>query len=68
MKHEPLRIDLENRYITLHLNKDLNIRSMEGSYTLRTDFHWIQVAMIGLLTTKSFFKDPVNAVAYIFYM
>ena len=39
---------------------------MEGSYTLCTDIHWIHVAVIGLLTTKSFFKDPVNVV-YILY-
>ena len=67
-KYETLRVDLENSHITLHSNEDLNIRSMEGSYTLCTDFHWIQVAMMGLLITKSFFKDPVNVVAYIFYM
>ena len=41
---------------------------MEGSNTLCTDFHWIQVAVIGLLITKLFFKDSVNAVVYIFYM
>ena len=32
---------------------------MEDYYTLCTDFHWIQVAVIGLLTTKFFFKDFV---------
>ena len=47
--------------------KDLNLRSMEGSYTLCTDFHWIQVAVIGLLITKSFFKESVSAVVYMFY-
>ena len=63
-KHETLRIG------TLHYTKkkDLNLRSMEGSCTLCTDFHWIQVAVIGLLITKSFFKNPVNVVVYIFYM
>ena len=35
---------------------------MEGSYPLCTDFHWMQVAVIGLLVTKSFFKDPINVV------
>ena len=40
---------------------------MEGSYTLRTDFHWIQVAVIGLLITKSFFKESVSVVVCIFY-
>ena len=67
-KHEARWIDLENRHITLHSKKDLNPRSMEGSYTLYTDFHWIKVAVIGLLITKSVFKDPVNFVVYIFYM
>ena len=41
---------------------------MEGSYTLYTDFHWIQVAVKGLLITKIFFKDSVNVVVYIFYI
>ena len=67
-KHETLRIDLANRYITLHSKKDLNLQSMESCYTLCTDFHWIQVAVIRLLVTKFFFKDPVNVVVYIFYM
>ena len=40
-KHKTLRIDLENRHITLHSKKNLNLRSMEGSYMLCTDFHWI---------------------------
>ena len=63
-KHETLRIDLKNRHIKLHSKRDL--QSMEGSYILCTDIHWIHVAVIGLLTTKSFFKDPVNVV-YILY-
>ena len=41
---------------------------MEGSYTLCIDFHWIQVAVIGLLLTKIFFKGSVDFVVYIFYM
>ena len=67
-KHKTLRKDLENSHITLHSKKDLNVWSMEGSYTLYTDFHWIQVAVKGLLITKIFFKDSVNVVVYIFYM
>ena len=66
-KHETLRKDLDNSHITLHSKKDINLRSIEGSYTLCTDFHWIQVAVIGLLITKVFFKGSVNVV-YIFYM
>ena len=66
-KQETLREDLDNSHITLHSKKDINLRSIEGSYTLCTDFHWIQVAMIGLLITKVFFKGLVNVV-YIFYM
>ena len=38
-KYETLRIDLENRHITLHSKKDLNLRSTEGSYRLCTDFY-----------------------------
>ena len=67
-KCETLRKDLENSHITLHSKEDLNLRSKEGSYTLCTDFDWIQVAVIGLLITKIFFKDSVNFVVYIFYM
>ena len=37
-------------------SEDLNLRSLEGSYTLCTDGHWIQVAVIGLLVTKNFLK------------
>ena len=40
---------------------------MEGSYPLCADFHWMQVAVIGLLITKSFFKDPINVVVYTLY-
>ena len=54
-KRETLRKDLENSHVTLHSKKDLNLQSLEGSYTLCTDFHWIQVAVIGLLITKIFF-------------
>ena len=67
-KHETLRLDLENRHITSHSKKDLNLQSMEGSYTLCTNFHWIQVAVIWLHMTKSFFKDLVNVAVYMFYM
>ena len=67
-KHQTIRKDLESSHITLHSKKDLNLRSMEGSYTLCTGFHWIQAAVIGLLITKMFFKDSVNVVVYIFYM
>ena len=67
-KHETLRKDLENSHIILYSKKDLNLRSMEGSYTLCIDFHWIQVAVIGLLLTKIFFKGSVDFVVYIFYM
>ena len=67
-KHETLRKDLENSHIVLYSKKDLNLRSMEGSYTLCIDFHWIQVAVIGLLLTKIFFKGSVDFVVYIFYM
>ena len=49
-------------------SEDLNLRSTEGSYTLCTDGHWIQVAVIELLITKSFFKGSLNVVVYIFYM
>ena len=38
-KHATLRMDLENRHITLHSKKDLTLRSMEDSYTYGTDFH-----------------------------
>ena len=54
-KHETLRINLENRHITLHSKKDLNFLSMEGFYTLCTDFHWIQVAAIVLLITTEIY-------------
>ena len=67
-KHETLRKDLENSHIILYSKKDLNLRSMEGSYTLCIDFHWIQVAVIGLLLTKIFFKGSIDFVVYIFYM
>ena len=40
---------------------------MEGSYPLCADFHWMQVAVIGLLITKGFFKDPINVVVYTLY-
>ena len=48
------RKGLENCHITLHSKKDINLRSAEGLYTLCTDFHWIQSAVIGLLITKIF--------------
>ena len=68
LKHETLSKDFESSHITLNSKKDLNLRSLEDSYTLCTDFHWIQVAVIGLLTTKIFFKDSVNVIVYIFCM
>ena len=67
-KHETLRKDLTNNHITLHSKKDLNLRSVEGFYTLCTDFVCIQVAVIGILIAKVFFKGSVNVVVYIFYM
>ena len=54
-KHETLRINLQNRQITLHSKKYLNFWSMEGFYTLCTDFHWIQVAAIVLLITTEIY-------------
>ena len=48
--------------------QEISLRSVEGSYTLCTDFLWIQVAVKGKLITKIFCKDSVNVVVYIFYM
>ena len=57
-KHEILRKDLENSHIT----------PVERSYILCTDFHWIQVAVIGFLITNIFFKYTVDIAVHIFYM
>ena len=40
-KHEALRKDLENNYITLYSKKDINLQSVDSS--LHTDCHWIQL-------------------------
>ena len=40
-KHETLRKDLENNYITLYSKKDINLQSVDSS--LHTDCHWIQL-------------------------
>ena len=63
-KHETLRKDFEKSHITLHEKKDLNLQPVEGFCTLCTDFHWIQVAVAGLLITKIFFKYTVNVAVY----
>ena len=41
LKHETLRKDLENNYITLYSKKDINLQSVDSS--LHTDCHWIQL-------------------------